>query len=238
MDDEFLDIQVRPAEEIAARMLILSALTRRSVIEALSAEEEVDEEEDPDELFFDLTVFLAESGAARWLTVDEQRIIATPPGELPDRIADSLIENAPALEALVSATLHSSGDTAELSLDTTTVASLVETISAPDDESAASLRESAELWHWRAETEFGIRHTTGQERRSLLTLVRETATEAASAGLVALTPDGDFDAGGRSLRELDDVELTVLAINARTRLKALNWLCGFGDSWDDVPLDV
>jgi hypothetical protein len=22
------------------------------------------------------------------------------------------------------------------------------------------------------------------------------------------------------------------------RLHALNWLCGFGSSWDDVPLDI
>ena len=37
---------------------------------------------------------------------------------------------------------------------------------------------------------------------------------------------------------LPDDAREPLAILATERLRALNWLCGFGSDWDHVPLDI
>ena len=68
-------------------------------------------------------------------------------------------------------------------------------------------------------------------------MIQEVAAEAAAAGLLG-APGGDFVIGGRDLSSFNDDDLSKLAATTEERLRALNWLCGFGASWDDVPLDV
>jgi hypothetical protein len=48
----------------------------------------------------------------------------------------------------------------------------------------------------------------------------------------------DFVIGDRSIASFDDLDLERFSSLAEERLRALNWLCGFGTSWDEVPLDI
>jgi hypothetical protein len=235
--DEFLDINVRPADEVAARILILFALNQRLIIEDLMAQDEIDEEDDPDELHFDLGVFLDASGARSWLTPTEASWLERSPGELSETEMEELTDSATGFRPLLSASLpNDAGHVVDLS--EANVRSLSQKLTLPTDERAADLRETAEILLWRAEVEVELRESSPAAGAELIAAISETATEASEAGLIGLTPRGDFDTGGKPLSDLDEVELTVHLLEATARLRAMNWLCGFGSTWDDVPLDL
>jgi hypothetical protein len=99
-------------------------------------------------------------------------------------------------------------------------------------------RELAEIWHWRATTELLLREASASDRREYEAAIREVAAEALDAGIVPALREGDFLVRGRSMKDLAEGEVDELVAVTGQRLRALNWLCGFGDSWDDVPLDL
>jgi hypothetical protein len=103
---------------------------------------------------------------------------------------------------------------------------------------AARHRELAEIWHWRAATELLLREASATDRRDYLAAITEVAAEARAAGFVPALRDRDFPVRGRRFNELSETEVDELVAVTGQRLHALNWLCGFGKSWDDVPLDV
>jgi hypothetical protein len=107
-----------------------------------------------------------------------------------------------------------------------------------DESDAVRERELADVWHWRARTELLLRVASATDRREYETAVREVAAEALDAGIVPALHDGDFATSGRKFEDLAVGEVEELVAVTSQRLRALNWLCGFGDSWDDVPLDV
>lgn len=234
--DEFLDIQIRPAREVAARMLVLHALARRSIIESLAAEQEIDEEDDPDDLFFDLGGFVEASGVQTWLEPDEASVLRRPPGGISAQEVERIGSSGPSLGALIDAVVPQTHG--PLDLDDQTVSSLVTKLDLPSDEVAASLRETAELLLWRGEIEVELCAASGHEKTALMRIIRETAEEAAIAGLVVLSADGDFASDAGAFGQLSDLDLAVFLIQAEARLKALNWLCGFGETWSDVPLEL
>ena len=49
---------------------------------------------------------------------------------------------------------------------------------------------------------------------------------------------GDFPAYGKVYRHLSQDQLVEAQTIAAERQHALNWLCGLGEGWDDVPLDT
>jgi hypothetical protein len=99
-------------------------------------------------------------------------------------------------------------------------------------------REIVEIWHWRATTELLRREASLAGRRDYEVAIAEVAAEARAAGFVPALRDGDFAVGGRSIKEFSDSEVDELVAVSGQRLRALNWLCGFGTTWDNVPLDV
>ena len=103
---------------------------------------------------------------------------------------------------------------------------------------AVQERELAEIWHWRATTELLRREASPADRQDYEAAIRDVAVEALDAGIVPALCDGDFPVRGRSIKEISDTDVDELVAVTGQRLRALNWLCGFGESWDDVPLDV
>ena len=103
---------------------------------------------------------------------------------------------------------------------------------------AVRQRELAEIWHWRATTELLRRDAPAADRRAYDAAIEEVAAEARVAGFVPALRDGDFLVRGRSIKQTADTDVNDLAAVSGQRLRALNWVCGFGRSWDDVPLDV
>jgi hypothetical protein len=102
-------------------------------------------------------------------------------------------------------------------------------------------RDSARLWHWRARTtslqaagalELPGRYTTFDQ------LIAATAMRGYEQGLLPAPMRGDFRAYGKVYRHLEPEQHAEAHSIAVERHHALNWLCGEGTSWDDVPLDT
>ena len=102
-------------------------------------------------------------------------------------------------------------------------------------------RETARLWHWRARTA-ELQAGSGVELpapwQSFDQLVGATAMRGFEQGLLPRPLRGDFPAFGAVYRELNEEQRAEAHQIAWQRHRALNWLCGLGKSWDDVPTDT
>jgi hypothetical protein len=102
-------------------------------------------------------------------------------------------------------------------------------------------RETARLWHWRARTallQSGDEVELPEGWHSFDQLVAATAMRGHDSGLLPRPLRGDFPAFATDFRKLaDDQRLEVHQI-AWERHRALNWLCGLGKTWDEVPTDT
>jgi hypothetical protein len=101
--------------------------------------------------------------------------------------------------------------------------------------------ESARLWHWRARTTdlqaAGALELPAQYA-SFDQLIAATAMRGYEQGVLPPPARGDFRAFGRVYRHLTPEQHAEAHSIAIERHHALNWLCGHGGSWDDVPLDT
>jgi hypothetical protein len=102
-------------------------------------------------------------------------------------------------------------------------------------------RDSARLWHWRARTtslqaagalELPARYATFDQ------LIAATAMRGYEQGVLPAPMRGDFRAYGKVYRHLSPEQHAEAHSIAVERHHALNWLCGAGETWDDVPLDT
>jgi hypothetical protein len=113
-----------------------------------------------------------------------------------------------------------------------------------DEEEIDLERESARLWHWRARTtqlqDSG--DTDGLELperyASIEQLIAATAMRGFEQGILPAPARGDFGAYGKVYRHLSPEQHAEASSIAAERHHALNWLCGLGRDWDDVPLDT
>jgi hypothetical protein len=110
-----------------------------------------------------------------------------------------------------------------------------------DSEEIGLERESARLWHWRARTtslqaagalELPERYATFDQ------LIAATAMRGYEQGVLPTPIRGDFGAYGKVYRQLAPEQHAEAHSIAVERHHALNWLCGAGETWDDVPLDT
>jgi hypothetical protein len=101
--------------------------------------------------------------------------------------------------------------------------------------------ESARLWHWRARTtelqaagalELPAHYSTFDQ------LIAATAMRGYEQGVLPSPMRGDFGAYGKVYRHLSPEQHAEAHSIAVERHHALNWLCGAGETWDDVPLDT
>lgn len=240
-EDE-LEINLRPVPEIARRLLILAALA-----EHLSFPE--GDAANPDERTFgtfDLREWLRAEGIWPDLTQDEVLLLAggTPPGQEPDQF--SVQETLEALGALAWALQLVPELKADLPAGVDT---LIPSLPHPWDSTAtwmrglelrsldeiAARREAAELWTWRLTTEDDVREALAAEQDELRAVIREVEREGRTAGIL---PRGGFRVQGRDISTLNLTERNTLLASSLARLQALNWVCGYGDRWDSVPLDI
>src|SRR6476646_2073503 len=69
-------------------------------------------------------------------------------------------------------------------------------------------------------------------------LIAATAMRGFEQGVLPAPIRGDFRAYGQVYRQLTPEQHAEAHSIALERHHALNWLCGEGSSWDDVPLDT
>jgi len=110
-----------------------------------------------------------------------------------------------------------------------------------DAEEIELARRSAQLWHWRARTST-LQADNGTELperwKSFDQLIAATAMRAHEQGLLPRPLRGDFPAFGTVYRELTPEQRSEAESIAWERHRALNWLCGQGRRWEDVPTDT
>jgi hypothetical protein len=102
-------------------------------------------------------------------------------------------------------------------------------------------RDAARLWLWRARTT-AVREAAEVELPAPWTsfdqLVAATAMRGHERGLLPRPLRGDFPAFGTVYRALGDDQYAEALSIAWERQRALEWLSGLGESWDDVPVDT
>ena len=102
-------------------------------------------------------------------------------------------------------------------------------------------RDSARLWHWRARTT-ELQAAGGVELPERYAnfdqLIAATAMRGYEQGVLPAPMRGDFRAYGKVYRHLSPEQHSEALSIAVERHHALNWLCGAGETWDDVPLDT
>jgi hypothetical protein len=102
-------------------------------------------------------------------------------------------------------------------------------------------RDTARLWHWRARTS-ALRAADAlqlpETYSSVDQLVAATAMRGFEDGLLPAPIRGDFPAYGTVYRQLEAPQRAEAYSIAFERHHALDWLCGEGRTWDDVPLDT
>lgn len=233
-DDDAIDIQPWPVIELIGRGVALATVARRGMIEVDDERDEFDLETDR----FDLATW-ARTELQNWITDDELRILGTSTGDLSeDELAacDNALVGAAAVawavraidvdrlplpenEALNEQILKWAPEPWEK------VRTLQSRARLRSDEDLAAERERWELWFWRA--------TEGEDDPDA---VRDVVKELQETDLIT-TVEGDFtDDEGKPFRAMDPDERDDVAWLAEYRLRALNWVCGFGETWESAPL--
>jgi hypothetical protein len=247
MDDDSIDIELRPPEEIAARSIILTALARRLLIESLAAAAG-----DAAELqgeAFDLREWLRAEGVWPSLTAAEAALLERPVGDLAEDDLAAVACQAAGLVALGWA-LHLVDTLPPGAIGD--LAAVVDAVPGPWDKTAewmrrrelrseaeiARERERAELYAWRVGVEAPRRAAPAHERADYAAAIADVVREARTAGLPEGIRDDDFTIGDNALGSFATEDLERLSALADGRLQAFNWLCGFGEDWDRVPLEI
>lgn len=247
--DDFIDINLRPVDEIAGRAVVLGTLIRRAMLDVMDAEDDDDPAPD-DDLFdrdgirFDLLAWLKEQEPDA-LEPDDVEILAKPVGELTGDDLDRCTDATDALAALLWVmsnieTLPSPADIDKQGADLgetpepwDDVTQFHQAAVIREEDDVAREREIAELWFWRAALSVDGESRDQEDRQA----IRAVANEARSAHLVETTK-GDFAVGGAPFGGIEQAVKDEILAGTVARLRALNWVCGFGDSWADTPLNV
>jgi hypothetical protein len=240
-----IDINLRPPGVVGARCIILASLLRRIWIES-SARSGAPGDWAGDA--YDLREWLRGEDLWQETTASDRIALETTPGQLGDPEFSAAAWQAEGLATLGWALQLSDqlppGELAD-------VPDVLAATPSPWDQTSSWLaarvlrpeeiiareRDRAELYDWRISVELSGRGANASERAQFESMVDEVAIEAAAAGFLTAS-ETDFSIGGLPLGSFTDDDLAKLAATSEERLRALNWLCGFGSSWDDVPLDV
>jgi hypothetical protein len=100
-------------------------------------------------------------------------------------------------------------------------------------------RDLAELWHWRARVwrtqQQGPLSKSGAD---LQKAVSAAAAEAFEKNHIPDLIDGDFPMFGKAYSALTPEEHAEANSISIERHYALNWLCGYSEDWDAVPIEI
>jgi hypothetical protein len=246
VSDDVIEIALRPPAEVARRAIVIASLLRRLWIESLATKG--NEAELAGECF-DIRAWLQTEGIWDSLSPLEVGYLEAPAGSLSDDACAAIAWQTEALATLAWA-LRQVERLSSSYLDDVTAA--IGTVPCPWDTTAlwiarASLRpeaeiarerDRAEILDWRIGIEVPRRLVSGDALAEIEEAIAAVAREAEAAGVLSDAADGDFPIGGQRLETVDPEGLGRLTALGEERLRALNWLCGFGVNWEDVPLDV
>ncbi len=237
---DYVDINPWPAAELVGQLVSSVATARRGLIESDDESDIFARETDRIEL--DAWTKLELSA---WISAEDSRILESPIGDLsPDQvgrcddamIVASTIAWSIRVAYLKSLPLLTTGDAEQKTLDWvpgpwTPVRNVIKGVRVRSDESLAAERERWELVFWRCSL-FSDEQTRDDDNLAL----RETVEEVEELGSIGVA-EGDFALeDGTPFRNLDSQILEELRHQSELRLRAMNWVCGFGETIDSAPL--
>lgn len=246
--DHEIDITLRSAEEVGARLVVLAALCRRLFLEDPAAKDVLGE--DPEAERWDLAAWLNEHGLDAHLTPQERDLLNRPAGSLSEEDLASETWLSEALVALAwSAALvdalpppvepsEPGPVLARTPAPWDDVRPFLKSITLRNEEEIARERERAEIWAWRAGIEAERRAAQGRAALELQETIAAVVREAVASEFLPSSGLADFPVDGMPFSAIPDERWEQIAVITTARLHALNWLCGFGERWDDVPLDI
>ncbi len=245
--DDSIEINLRAPRDVALRLLIEVGVINRAGLESSKTK---DERVTANEDRFDLLAWLMSSGAEAQMTPFEQALFNEPIGGIDEsdvrELAFSLESAALLAWSLNLFTtdpgLPSNGDggalLAALPGPGDDVGPFLQTAQLRSLEEIAEAREIAEIWWWRIDAEVDRDMLSQSERKDLDDTILITTEEAMTAGYLREVVDGDFAINGVKVRDLDEEALDDYWWSTQRRAKALNWLCGYGTTWDDAPVFI
>jgi len=233
-DEDSIDIRPWPAIELIGRAVVLATVARRGMLEVDTERDVFDLETDR----FDLLTW-ARTELQNWISDEELRLLNTPVGELND---DDL---AACDDALIGASTIGwtvyvvSADQLPVPQDGIAEEQVLEWAPEPwanvrqlaakarvrTDEVLAAERERWELWYWRS-----------TEAADDPDGIPEVVDEVRQTGLIPVVHGDLATDQGTPFGQLTEEEQDDVAWLSELRLRALNWVCGFGESWDSAPL--
>lgn len=238
-DDDSIDIRARPARELLGRVALLAALGRRGLIERETDADPMSLETDQ----FDLQAW-ARVELGSWISSEDLHVLQAPVGSLMEEEVEYCVD------ALISAStigwcigafdydlpLVSDGSPEREILAWAPapwiqLRSRVRLVRARRDEELARERERWELVVWRMSL-----FTVPDSRNDDDAALRDVIAELEDIGLISCVAGDLATEDGTPFWDLDASQRGQLDAEASLRLHALNWVCGFGTSWDDVPL--
>lgn len=241
--NDTIEIEPRQVDAIARRAAVLVALIRRAAFESPDADEGENDAFTLETDRFDLYSWVRRE-AATAMTERERSLLATPAGDLDEESVDEcLLATVPARAlawSLRALDALSPSDSPELHADTLTgwapepwneVGRWMRKLVPRPEAALAEERERWELWHWRAT----LTRDHVEPGEDLASVVADVAREASNSGLIVSTQD-DFAVDGKPFGSIPTDRRETVALLAQGYLHALDWICGFGDTWDDVPL--
>lgn len=233
-ESDAIEIEPRPIIELVGRATALATVTRRGMLETTAEGDVYATDTDRFELYS-----WARSELRDWATPAELRLLGTPIGQLQAvdlADCDAALFGASAIAwALGVATGDSlplppdgAAEEATLAWAPEPWAAVIEaarTSSVRDETALATERERWELWYWRA---IEVENST-EELAEVVASLRES-------NLLPIAGDDFATDSGLPYHDLDPQGQEEIGWLAELRLRALNWVCGFGDGWDEVPL--
>lgn len=232
--DDSIDIQPWPVMELVGRAVVLATIARRGMLDIEEGRDLFDLETDR----FDLSTW-ARTELQNWISERDVALLGRPVGELGDddiaRCEDALVGASSIAWALRVASLdHLSVPQDGLAEEQVLawapqpwlkVRPLQGRVRLRSDEDLAHERERWELWYWRA-----------NDASDAPDSLPEVVAEVRETGIIPIVSDDFATDDGRPFNDLGAEEQDHLAWLSELRLRTLNWVCGFGQSWESAPL--
>lgn len=244
LEDDSVEINLRAVSEVVRRAVALITVARRGAIEEASSgvptEEAYAAESDRFELYSWARQVLADA-----ITDSELTMLLAETGSLDGDDIEYCAEALISAEALC----WSVGITVDLPAPAfpsdSTIDAMFKWSPGPWQEldrlaagatfrnelAIAQERERRELWHWRS----SLDPDDFKSPETLALAILDTAHEAHDAGLILLSGD-DFSLHGEPFATLASQQIDRIGAIAELQVVALNWVCGYGDSWESAPL--
>lgn len=240
--DDFIDIEPWATSEIAGHLVAQVTLGRRGLIETDRETDVFERETDR----FELEAW-ARLELTAWLSEPQFRILDLPLGNLSSEqleltndgmVIGSTLGWAMYLVKLDALPMQSDGAPEMGILEWaptpwTPVRNVVKALKVRTEDALAAERERWELIHWRSML-FTDEATADEDRQVLL----ETVNELRQLGTIPTAGNDLALDNGEPFTNLSPDALFELQHTSEVRLRALNWVCGFGETPDTAPLDL